>query len=163
LRRAVAGACGLGHDGGGHRRESRDRGVSKVTLVDSDERALAAGMERVQGVLAASVDKGRLDAAAAAAAGERIRAARGIEALTTADLVIEAVFESLAVKQEVFAQLGALCAPGAVLATNTSTLDIDAIATGLAASQARRRRHAFLQPGPHHATGRDRSRPRHES
>jgi 3-hydroxyacyl-CoA dehydrogenase len=99
-----------------------------VTLVDSDERALAAGMERVQGVLASSVDKGRLDAAAAAAAGERIRPARGIEALAAADLVIEAVFESLAVKQEVFAQLGALCAPAAVLATNTSTLDIDAIA-----------------------------------
>jgi 3-hydroxyacyl-CoA dehydrogenase len=101
-----------------------------VTLIDSDERALAAGMQRVQGVLASSVEKGRLDAAAAAAAGERIRAARGIEALATADLVIEAVFESLAVKQEVFAQLGALCVPGAVLATNTSTLDIDAIATG---------------------------------
>jgi 3-hydroxyacyl-CoA dehydrogenase len=101
-----------------------------VTLVDSDERALAAGMERVQGVLASSVDKGRLDAAAAAAAGERIRPARGIEALAAADLVIEAVFESLAVKQELFAQLGALCAPGAVLATNTSTLDIDAIARG---------------------------------
>ena len=42
--------------------------------------------------------------------------------------MIEAVFESLAVKQEVFARLGALCAPGAVLASNTSTLDIDAIA-----------------------------------
>ena len=60
---------------------------------------------------------------------ERIRAARGLEALATADLVIEAVFESLAVKRDVFAQLGALCAPGAVLATNTSTLDIDAIAS----------------------------------
>ncbi len=101
-----------------------------VTLVDSDERALAAGMERVQGVLASSVDKGRLNAAAAAAAGKRIRPARDIEALAAADLVIEAVFESLAVKQEVFAQLGALCAPDAVLATNTSTLDIDAIARG---------------------------------
>jgi len=99
-----------------------------VTLVDSDERALAAGMERVRGVFASSVEKRRLDAAAAAAAGERIRPARGMEALGAADLVIEAVFESLTVKQEVFAQLGALCAPGAVLATNTSTLDIDAIA-----------------------------------
>ncbi len=101
-----------------------------VTLVDSDERALAAGIERVQGVLAASVERGRLDAAAAAAAGKRIHPARGLEALAEADLVIEAVFESLTVKQQVFAQLGALCAPRAVLATNTSTLDIDAIATG---------------------------------
>jgi 3-hydroxyacyl-CoA dehydrogenase len=100
----------------------------EVTLVDSDERALAAGMERARGALAAAVDKGRLDSAAAAAADTRIRPARGIEALAAADLVIEAVFESLAVKQEVFARLGALCAPGAVLASNTSTLDIDAIA-----------------------------------
>jgi len=100
----------------------------EVTLVDTDERALAAGMERVRTALAAAVDKGRLDAAAAAAADSRIRAARGIEALAAADLVIEAVFESLAVKQDVFARLGALCAPGAVLASNTSTLDIDAIA-----------------------------------
>jgi 3-hydroxyacyl-CoA dehydrogenase len=52
-----------------------------VTLVDSDERALAAGIERVQGVLAASVERGRLDAAAAATAGERIHPARGLEAL----------------------------------------------------------------------------------
>ena len=52
--------------------------------------------------------------------------------------MIEAVFESLAVKQEVFAQLGALCAPGAVLASNTSTLDIDAIA------QASRRTRAVV-------------------
>jgi 3-hydroxyacyl-CoA dehydrogenase len=100
----------------------------EVTLVDSDERALAAGMERVRGTLAAAVDKGRLNAAAAAAADTRIRSARGIEALAAADLVIEAVFESLAVKREVFARLGALCAPGAVLASNTSTLDVDAIA-----------------------------------
>jgi 3-hydroxyacyl-CoA dehydrogenase len=85
-------------------------------------------MERLRGTLAAAVDKGRLDAAAAAAAGTRIRPARDIEALSAADLVIEAVFESLAVKQQVFARLGALCAPGAVLASNTSTLDIDAIA-----------------------------------
>jgi 3-hydroxyacyl-CoA dehydrogenase len=101
-----------------------------VTLVDSDERALTAGMERVRAVLAAGVDRGRLDAAAAAAAGERIRAAASIESLAAADLVIEAVFESLSVKEQVFAQLGAVCAPGAVLATNTSTLDVDAIARG---------------------------------
>ena len=100
----------------------------EVTRVDSDERALAAGMERVRGVLAGAVDKGRLDTDAAAASAARVRPARRIEALASADLVIEAVFESLAVKEEVFARLGTVCAPGAVLASNTSTLDIDAIA-----------------------------------
>lgn len=100
----------------------------EVTLVDSDERALAAGMERVRGALAAGVDKGRLDAAAAAGAAARIRTVRDIDALAQADLVIEAVFESLVTKQDIFAKLGALCPRGAVLASNTSTLDIDAIA-----------------------------------
>ncbi len=121
------GVVGSGTMGAGIAVNLATAGFS-VTLVDSEERALAAGMERVRGVLASSVDKGRLDPAAAAAARERIGAARGLESLAAADLVIEAVFENLAVKQEVFAQLGALCAPGAVLATNTSTLDIDAIA-----------------------------------
>ena len=123
----TVGVVGSGTMGAGIAANLATSGFA-VTLVDSDERALAAGMERVQGVLASSVDKGRLDAAAAAAARQRIRPARGIEALAAADLVIEAVFESLAVKQEVFVELGARCAPGAVLATNTSTLDIDAIA-----------------------------------
>jgi 3-hydroxyacyl-CoA dehydrogenase len=122
------GVVGSGTMGAGIAANLATAGFS-VTLVDSDERALAAGMERVRGVLAAGVERGRLDASAAAAAGERIRAARAIEALAAADLVIEAVFESLPVKAELFAQLGALCAPGAVLATNTSTLDVDAIAS----------------------------------
>jgi 3-hydroxyacyl-CoA dehydrogenase len=51
-----------------------------------------------------------------------------LAAASGADLVIEAIFESLAVKREVFGRLGQLCRPGAVLATNTSTLDVDAIA-----------------------------------
>jgi 3-hydroxyacyl-CoA dehydrogenase len=123
----TVGVVGSGTMGAGIAANLATAGFA-VTLVDSDERALAAGMERVRGVLGASVEKGRLDAAAAAAAGARIRTARGIQALAEADLVIEAVFESLAVKREVFAQLGACAAPGAVLATNTSTLDIDAIA-----------------------------------
>jgi 3-hydroxyacyl-CoA dehydrogenase len=101
----------------------------EVSLVDTDDRALGAGMERVRRTLAAAVEKGRLDAAAAAAATARVRPGR-IEALEDADLTIEAVFESLAVKKDVFAALGRICRPGAVLASNTSTLDIDAIAEG---------------------------------
>jgi 3-hydroxyacyl-CoA dehydrogenase len=99
-----------------------------VTLVDTDAQALAAGMERVRGTLAAAVDKGRIDATAAAEAAARVHPAQAIEALAGADLVIEAVFESLAVKQAVFAILGKQSPPGAVLASNTSTLDIDALA-----------------------------------
>ncbi len=100
----------------------------EVALIDTRREALAAGMERVRGTLTGAVAKGRLDAAAAAAATGRIRAGETLDALAGADLVIEAVFENLAVKREVFAALGRICRPGAVLASNTSTLDIDAIA-----------------------------------
>jgi 3-hydroxyacyl-CoA dehydrogenase len=99
-----------------------------VVLVDTDDRALAAGRERLRSTLAGSVEKGRLDAAAAAAATARVATGAKIGALEGADLVIEAVFESLAVKQNVFASLGKVCRSGTVLASNTSTLDIDAIA-----------------------------------
>jgi 3-hydroxyacyl-CoA dehydrogenase len=100
-----------------------------VVLVDTRREALSAGMDRLRSTLSSSVQKGRLDAAVAAAALERVRAGDSIEALRSVDLVIEAVFESLAVKREVFASLGQICRAGAVLASNTSTLDIDAIAT----------------------------------
>jgi 3-hydroxyacyl-CoA dehydrogenase len=74
------------------------------------------------------VDKGRLDAASGEAAIGRVRGSVEFESLHDADLVIEAVFESLAVKRDVFARLGQVCRADAVLASNTSTLDIDAIA-----------------------------------
>ncbi|MEX0734921.1 MAG: 3-hydroxyacyl-CoA dehydrogenase NAD-binding domain-containing protein [Steroidobacteraceae bacterium] len=99
-----------------------------VTLVETKDEALETGLNRVHAAIAAAARKGRLSAEVAAAARERVRGALEFEAVSGADLVIEAVFENLAVKKEVFARLGALCLPGAVLATNTSTLDVDAIA-----------------------------------
>jgi 3-hydroxyacyl-CoA dehydrogenase len=99
-----------------------------VTLVDTNPAALKAGVERVRSFIAAAVDKGRLSAQYAEIASARVRPDEGIDALREMDLVIEAVFESLAVKREVFASLGRICRKGAVLASNTSTLDIDAIA-----------------------------------
>jgi 3-hydroxyacyl-CoA dehydrogenase len=124
--RAV-GVLGAGTMGSGIAISLATAGL-EVLLVDTKREALAAGMERVRSTLKAAVDKGRLDGAAAAAAIERVRTSESIESLGQADLVIEAVFESLAVKREVFAALGKICRAGAVLASNTSTLDIDAIA-----------------------------------
>ena len=99
-----------------------------VTVVDSTRAAVAAATDRVHGHFEQAVAKGRLSPDASAAARQRIVANTALEALASADLVIEAVFENLATKQSVFAQLGVICRPGAVLATNTSTLDVDAIA-----------------------------------
>ncbi len=99
-----------------------------VTLVDAKQEALDAGLARVRAAIDASERKGRLDAEAAAAARGRVHGSLTLASVSGADLVIEAVFENLAVKREVFGRLGTLCRPGAVLATNTSTLDVDAIA-----------------------------------
>ena len=98
-----------------------------VTLVDAKQDALDAGLARVKSAIDASERKGRLDAESAAAARGRVQGSLTLAAVSGADLVIEAVFENLAVKREVFGRLGQLCRPGAVLATNTSTLDVDAI------------------------------------
>ena len=100
-----------------------------VTLVDAQAGATERGLARIRSNFEEAVRKGRMSAAAAAAAFARIDTATDLEVLANADLVIEAVFENLGVKRQVFARLGTLCRPGAVLATNTSTLDVDAIAT----------------------------------
>jgi 3-hydroxyacyl-CoA dehydrogenase len=99
-----------------------------VTLIDAKQDALDAGLARARASIDASERKGRLDADAAAAARDRLQGSLTLAAAGAVDLVIEAVFENLAVKREVFGRLGQLCRPGAVLATNTSTLDVDAIA-----------------------------------
>jgi 3-hydroxyacyl-CoA dehydrogenase len=122
-----AGVLGAGTMGAGIAISLATAGIP-VTLVDTKAEALEAGLVRVRTAIAASARKGRISQEAAAAAVARVAGATELEALATADLVIEAVFENLAVKQQVFARLGALCRADAVLATNTSTLDVDAIA-----------------------------------
>lgn len=99
-----------------------------VTLIDAKQEALDAGVARARSAIDSALRKGRLDAESAAAARGRIQGSLTLAAAAGADLVIEAVFENLAVKREVFSRLGQICRPGAVLATNTSTLDVDAIA-----------------------------------
>ena len=85
-------------------------------------------------------------------------ASSGYDGIASADLVIEAVFESLALKKEVFAEIARRARPGSVLASNTSTLDVDQLAAA-AGRAGVRRRPALLQPGPGHAPGRNRARP----
>lgn len=122
-----AGVLGAGTMGSGIATALATGGIA-VTLVDTQPEALAAGLARVRAHVEGAARKGRMSAAAAGDALARVQGAPSLEAFADADLVIEAVFENMAVKQDVFAQLGALCPPDAVLATNTSTLDVDAIA-----------------------------------
>ena len=110
----------------------------EVVLIDPKPDALAAGMQRVASTIQASAAKGRLSADDASAAIERVTSASALAGAARADLVIEAVFESMQVKRDVFGALDSICAPHAVLATNTSTLDVDEIAA------ATRRPHAVV-------------------
>ncbi len=101
----------------------------EVTLIERDGEAAEAAAANVGKTLENSVARRKLSAAARdEILADRFRALTDYEALARADLVVEAVFESMEVKQEVFAKLDAVCRPGAVLATNTSYLDVGAIA-----------------------------------
>jgi 3-hydroxyacyl-CoA dehydrogenase len=100
----------------------------EVTLIDQQQAAIDAGLGRVTAAISGAARKGRLTANEATAAVSRVTGACEMGAAATADLVIEAVFENLAIKQELLRTLDQLCRADALLATNTSTLDIDALA-----------------------------------
>lgn len=128
------GVIGAGTMGAGIATSCITHGLD-VTLIDTQLPALESGVRRIRATLDAAVIKGRLTTEAAVAAQARVAVATDILALDAADVVIEAVFESLQLKQEVFRKLDASCAPGTLLATNTSTLDVDAIASVTARPQ----------------------------
>jgi len=100
-----------------------------VALLEVSAPALERGLGVIARNYGTSVARGSLSQARADEALALIRGVGEYEALAGADIIIEAVFEDLKVKQEVFARLDCVAAPGAILATNTSTLDIDAIAS----------------------------------
>ncbi|MFG1300644.1 3-hydroxyacyl-CoA dehydrogenase NAD-binding domain-containing protein [Xanthobacter sp. V3C-3] len=99
-----------------------------VTVIDANAAALERSRSSVDGTIARAVERGRLSAAQGAAQRGRIGFSLDMEAVRGADFVIEAVFEDLSVKQQVFEALDRLADAGAVLASNTSTLDLDRIA-----------------------------------
>jgi len=99
-----------------------------VTMIERDAESIARGQANVEKVYDGLIAKGRLTPAAKAAVMARYTPSTDYACVQDADLVIEAVFEDIAVKQAVFRELDRVCKPGAVLATNTSYLDIDAIA-----------------------------------
>ncbi len=99
-----------------------------VTLLEAKPEALGRGVEAIRGVYAGQVRKGKLTQETLEKRLQALTPTVDYADLADVDLVIEAVFEDLAVKTQVFRQLDAVVRPGAILATNTSTLDVDAIA-----------------------------------
>ncbi len=118
---------GAGTMGTGIAIAALDGGLS-VLMLEQDEAALVRGRERILGHYRDRVTAGKIDSAVAAARQGRLTTSLEWSRLKEADLIIEAVFEELGVKQEVFRRVDAHARPGAVLATNTSYLDVDAIA-----------------------------------
>jgi 3-hydroxyacyl-CoA dehydrogenase len=102
----------------------------RVDMVERDAAGVARGRAHVESILEGLVARQRLSAGDRDAALARFDGSADYAALRHADLVIEAAFEDMAVKQAVFAELDRVCRPGAILATNTSYLDVGAIAAG---------------------------------
>jgi 3-hydroxyacyl-CoA dehydrogenase len=122
-----AAVIGAGTMGGGIAMNFANAGIP-VRVLELSGDALERGLAVIRRNYGTSVARGSLTQARADEALALIRGVGDYDALATADIVIEAVFEDMKVKQEVFTRLDKVAAPHAVLATNTSTLDIDAIA-----------------------------------
>jgi 3-hydroxyacyl-CoA dehydrogenase len=122
-----AAVIGAGTMGGGIAMSFANAGLP-VTLIDMTEDVLEVGLSRIKGNYAATVSKGRLTQADMDKRLGLIQKSVKMEDARDADIVIEAVFERMDVKQDIFRKLDGIVREGAILATNTSTLDVDQIA-----------------------------------
>ncbi len=124
----TVGVLGAGTMGAGIVQVAAEAGLG-VLVHDPLDGATERARERIGGFLERKVEKGELDANDAADALARVRPVDSIEALSAADLVVEAIPEDLALKRDAFRRLDATAAKGAILASNTSSLSIAAIAS----------------------------------
>ena len=124
----TAAVIGCGTMGGGIAMNFANAGIP-VKVFEVSQDALDKGMGLITKNYAATVTKGRLSQAQMDTRLGLISTTVSYDDLADADIVIEAVFEDMDLKKEVFAQLDTACKPDAILATNTSTLDVDEIAS----------------------------------
>ncbi len=124
----AVGIIGAGTMGGGIAMNFVNVGVP-VTIVETQQDALDRGLAVVRANYERSARNGRFPIEDVDRRMGLITGSLSLDDLAAADLVIEAVFERMDIKKEVFTQLDAICKPGAVLATNTSALNIDEIAS----------------------------------
>lgn len=123
----VLAVVGAGTMGSGIAQAGLGAGL-RTLLLDVDAAALQRGVDRIRASLDSAVQRGRLTTAQAQERLQHLQPCSDWPQLAAADVVIEAVYESLAVKCEVMARLSARCPPHTLLVSNTSTLDIDAMA-----------------------------------
>jgi 3-hydroxyacyl-CoA dehydrogenase len=123
-----AAVVGAGTMGGGIAMVLANAGIP-VLLKEADQAALDRGLAAIQSNYANSVKRGRFSQQIAEERLKRITPTLAYDDFSGIDLVIEAVFEGMALKKEVFQDLDRVCKAGAILASNTSTLSIDEIAS----------------------------------
>ena len=123
-----AAVVGAGTMGGGIAMVFANTGIP-VLLKEADQPALDRGIANIQKNYASSVKRGRFTQQFVDECLKRIQPTLSFDGFSDADMVIEAVFEGMTLKKEVFAELDRVCKPGAILASNTSTLNIDEIAS----------------------------------
>ena len=122
-----AGVIGAGTMGAGIAMCYASAGIA-VRLIDTDPTSLQNGLARIRAQYDSAVAKGRLTPAQRDAAVALVTPAAGYTAFADVDVVVEAAFEDLALKCRIFEELGRVTRPDCLLASNTSTLDIDALA-----------------------------------
>src|ERR1700728_3668680 len=123
-----AAVVGAGTMGGGIAMVLANAGIP-VLLKETDRAALNRGLATIELNYANSVKRGRFSQQVADQRLKRITPTLTYDDFSNVDLIIEAVFEGMALKKEVFSELDRVCKPGAILASNTSTLSIDQIAS----------------------------------
>ncbi|MEA3538722.1 MAG: 3-hydroxyacyl-CoA dehydrogenase NAD-binding domain-containing protein [Pseudomonadota bacterium] len=128
------GVIGAGTMGGGISMNFLSAGIP-VTIVETSPEALDRGVGIMRKNYAASAAKGALKPEAVEANMGRLTPVLDLEALKDCDLIIEAVFEDMAIKKEIFAKLDRIAKPGAILASNTSYLDVNEIASATSRPQ----------------------------
>ncbi|KRB16503.1 3-hydroxyacyl-CoA dehydrogenase [Mesorhizobium sp. Root695] len=133
-RIARVGVIGAGTMGGGIAMAFANGGYP-VTLLETSHEALQRGLATIDKNYAVSVARGSLTEDARRQRFAQFKGSTDYADLTDCDLIVEAVFEDMAVKKEVFGKLGAVAKPGAILATNTSYLDINEIAASTSRPQ----------------------------
>ena len=143
----TAAVIGTGTMGRGIMQVSAEGGL-RVIAYDEKPGAAEAAKAYVAKMLDAQVAKGRMDVAKAKAAVDRISIASDLAAVAKAHLVVEAIVENLAIKQELFAKLDQICGPDTILATNTSSLLVTAIAAKCARHPERIGCMHFFNPVP---------------
>jgi 3-hydroxyacyl-CoA dehydrogenase len=125
---ASAAVIGAGTMGGGIAMNFANAGIP-VTILETKQEFLDKGLGTIRKNYEGSAKKGKLTAAQVEERMGLLKPTLDYKDLGQADIVIEAVFEDMAVKETVFKQLDAVMKPGAIIATNTSTLDVDKIAS----------------------------------